>query len=242
MRRFEGLILEGSLRPGDRLPPERELAGSLAVSRPVLRDALAQLEAEGLIVARKGDGTFVGPVAGTLFSDAIARLIRRSPRGLTDFLEFRKGIETFSAALAAERASEADRLSLMELRDKMLAAHEAGDSDHEAALDVELHALVQEAAHNTLMLHLVRGCHQLLTDDVFENRRQLYRRQGARERLLGEHLAIIEAILAGDPKAASAASAAHIDHVAEETRRLADADERAETARRRRTLRSQTDG
>ncbi len=77
-RQIELLVLEGVLHPGDRLPGERELAARLAVSRPVLRDALKTLEGRGLIESRHGGGTFVAAIEGTLFASPVIDLIAGS--------------------------------------------------------------------------------------------------------------------------------------------------------------------
>jgi GntR family transcriptional repressor for pyruvate dehydrogenase complex len=93
VERFRLLILDGVLRPGDRLPAERQLALDLDVSRPILRDALAQLEADGLIVARHGEGTFIADLIGDVFSAPSPELLRASPQGMADYLEFRRLLE-----------------------------------------------------------------------------------------------------------------------------------------------------
>ena len=89
----EELILQGVLRPGDRLPSERDLAKKVDVSRPILRDALKTLEERGLLATRHGGGTFVADVIGTVFSDAVVELVRRHPPAIADYLEYRREIE-----------------------------------------------------------------------------------------------------------------------------------------------------
>ena len=108
VRQIERLILDGVLRPGDRLPPERELAQSVDVSRPILRAALKELEARGLVRARHGEGTYVADVIGTVFERPMVELVRRHQRAIFDYLEFRRDIEGTAAAYAAERATAAD--------------------------------------------------------------------------------------------------------------------------------------
>ena len=122
-RQVEELILEGVLRPGDQLPPERELAKTLDVSRPSLRDALTYLEERGLLVARQGGGTYVADVMGPVFSQPILELFTKHDKATSDYLEFRLEIEAISARLAAERATDADRKILKRIFDAMLAAH-----------------------------------------------------------------------------------------------------------------------
>lgn len=237
VERFKGLILDGVLRPGDRLPAERNMAQDLDVSRPVLRDALAVLEADGLVVARAGEGTFIADLIGPVFSDPVARLMRSSKRGMADFLEFRRLVEADMATLAASRATAADREMLLSLAQAMQDAHAEGDADREAELDVELHTLIVEAAHNVMFLHILRASYTLLADDVFTNRRRLYAEPGERDLLLNQHLALIEAICAGDNNAARRAAEAHIDHVSAASRDLDAAIRRETTSQLRRTIR-----
>ena len=237
VERFRGLILDGVLRPGDRLPAERQLALDLDVSRPILRDALAQLEADGLIVARHGEGTFIADLIGDVFSEPVARLMRSSTRGMADYLEFRRLLEADMAAMAAERATQSDRDMLLAVGDAMREAHAKSNADLEARLDVELHTLIVEAAHNLVFLHVLRACYTLLADDVFSNRKRLYAQPGERKVLLDQHLALIDAITCGDADAARAAAQAHIDHVSVASEHLSAAEAREETSKLRRTIR-----
>ena len=237
VERFQTLILDGVLRPGDRLPAERQLADDLDVSRPILRDALAALESDGLIVARRGEGTFIADLMGDVFSEPIARLMRSSTHGLGDYLEFRQLLEADMAAMAAERATASDRAMLESLANAMQDAHTKGDAALEARLDVELHTLIVEAAHNLVFLHVLRACYRLLEDDVFSNRKRLYAQPGERKALLNQHLTLIDAILTGDQDAARTAAADHIAYVSETCARLDAADAREEASKMRRTIR-----
>lgn len=209
--RLEAMILEGVLRPGERLIAERELAPRLGVSRPSLRDGLAQLEAKGLVVVGKS-GTIIAPYLAKL-ADPLAELFRDNERAAADYFEFRAVVEADAARSAARRATEADRAIVRQCLEAMRRAHEADDSTGEAEADVALHVAIYEAAHNVVVLHVMRALSDLLRQGVFFNRESFYRRRGVREALLAQHLAIGEAILAGDPEAARAAAAEHIAFV-----------------------------
>ncbi|WP_428699718.1 FCD domain-containing protein [Stappia sp.] len=209
----EELILQGVLRPGDRLPAERDLAKKVDVSRPILRDAIKTLEERGLLVTRHGGGTFIADVIGTVFSDAIVELVRRHPPAIADYLEYRREIERMTTRLAALRATEADREIISRIFNAMESAHDSENFDTEAELDVEFHQAIGESAHNIVLLHTLRSCYRLLADGVFYSRVQLYRYPGSRERLLAQHRAIYEAVMSGDAAAATEAAGAHIDYV-----------------------------
>ena len=223
IRQVEELILAGVLKPGDRLPAERELAKQFDVSRPILRDALHSLEQRHLIVARHGEGTFVADVMGCVFGDAIADLFRHHAKASADYIEFRREIDSVAAGLAAERATEADRTILTRIFEAMQAAHAADDFTEEATIDVEFHNAVGECTHNIVLMHVLRSCYRLLIDGVFYNRSRIYGYPGARDRLLEQHRRIYEAIMARNPDAARAAASAHmgfVDRAVRETERL----------------------
>ena len=106
MDQIERLILEGKVRPGQKLPSERSLAEEFDVSRPTVREAIQKLEARGLIQRRHGGGTFVAEHVGSTFIDPMMSMIQRSPDGTFDILELRFALESVAAWLAADRATE----------------------------------------------------------------------------------------------------------------------------------------
>ncbi|MCD8514136.1 MAG: GntR family transcriptional regulator, partial [Nitrincola sp.] len=89
MAQIEEMILEGTFNPGQRLPPERELAARFEVSRPSLREALQKLIARGLLTSRQGGGTYVAENLGSGFSDPLMKLFETHPEAQYDLLEFR---------------------------------------------------------------------------------------------------------------------------------------------------------
>ncbi len=213
IQQIEGLILEGVLRVGDRLPGERELAPRLDVSRPILRDALKTLEARGLITTRHGGGTFVADVTGEVFAKPVVELIATNKKAAADYMEYRREIEGVAAEYAARRATDDDRAMLDQIMARMEAAHGREDFEEEAAIDVEFHSAVGECAHNIILLHTLRSCYRLLSDGVFRSRVLIYHLPGARDRLLEQHQAIHRAVRSGDAAAARRAAMDHIDYV-----------------------------
>jgi len=209
---LERLILEGVLRPGERLAAERELASKLAVSRVSLREAIEKLQHKGLLITSKA-GTVVAHFLDPL-TRPLAALLSDKPRATADYLEYRRIIEGQAAAMAALRATEVDRAAIRDRCDAMRQAHALDDPSVEAAIDADLHQLIYEAAHNVVILHVMRVFGELLRNDVLYNRNQLYRRFGVRNQLLEQHLAIAGAVLAGDPRAAEQAASDHIHFTA----------------------------
>lgn len=209
----EMLILEGVVRPGDRLPGERELARQFEVSRPIVRDALKALEARGLVVTRPGGGTHVADIIGEVFAAPVMDLIAQNRKAAADYLEYRREIECVAAEFAARRATGEDRALLGGIMKRMEEAHARGDFEEEVAIDVEFHNAVGECAHNIVLLHTLRSCYRLLADGVFLSRTLIYRMRQAQDVLLAQHRAIHDAIVAGDALAARKAARDHIDYV-----------------------------
>ncbi len=212
-RQIEKLILRGILRPGERLPAERDLAEKLGVSRPSLREAIAELQDKGLLTTRAGAGIYVADVLGSAFSDALIRLFADHDEAVFDYIGFRRDLEGLAACRAARLASDTDLQVIQTIMDKMEAAHKKTNPADEARLDAEFHMAIIEASHNVIMLHMMRSMFQLLREGVFYNRQVMFKQRTTRGALLDQHRAINTAIQARDPDAARAAINAHLNYV-----------------------------
>ncbi len=213
IRQVELLILRGILRPGERLPSERELSERLGVSRPSLREAVAELQDRGLLVARPNAGIFVAEVLGSAFSPALIDLFASHEEAVFDYAAFRSDLEGMAAGRAAQYGSDTDLAVIDTIFRKMEAAHQKRDPTHEAELDAHFHMAIIEASHNVIMLHMMRSMYDLLRQGVFFNRQMMFRNRLTREMLLGQHRAINVGLQARDPKAARTAVEAHMDYV-----------------------------
>lgn len=212
-RQIEKLILQGILRPGERLPAERDLAEKLGVSRPSLREAVAELQAKGLLSARAGAGIYVADVLGSAFSDALIRLFAEHDEAVFDYIGFRRDLEGLAACRAARLGSDTDLQVIQTIMDKMEAAHKKTNPADEARLDAEFHMAIIEASHNVIMLHMMRSMFQLLREGVFYNRQVMFKQRTTRGALLDQHRAINAAIQIRDSEAARAAVNAHLNYV-----------------------------
>ncbi|MFQ6773641.1 FCD domain-containing protein [Cereibacter sphaeroides] len=213
MRQIELLILRGILRPGERLPSERDLSERLGVSRPSLRDAIAELQERGLLVSRPGSGIFVAEVLGSAFAPALVELFASHEEAVFDYIDFRRDLESLSAERAAVRASDTDLQVIDTIFRKMEAAHLKRDPSDEAALDAQFHMAIIEASHNVVMLHMMRSMFDLLRNGVFYNRQMMFRQRTTRESLLDQHRRINAALQARDPQEARAAVETHLSYV-----------------------------
>lgn len=215
VRQIETLILRGILSPGDRLPAERDLAERLNVSRPSLRDALAQLTERGLLVTRAGSGITVADVLGSAFSPALIELFETHDEAQLDHIAFRRDLEGMAAARAAEHGTPTDLAVIDTALRQMLAPDKGRTAEEDARLDAAFHMAIFEAAHNVVMLHMMRSMYDLLRAGVFYNRDLMFRRNTTREALLDQHRAVNDAIQARDAQGARDAMHAHLDYMAD---------------------------
>ncbi len=213
VKQIELLILRGILRPGERLPSERELADRMGVSRPSLREAIADLQDQGLLTAKAGSGIFIAEVLGSAFSPALIRLFGSHNEAVFDYLSFRRDMEGLTAERAARSGSESDLKVVQTIFDKMEAAHARNAADEEAQLDAEFHMAIIEASHNVVMLHMMRSMYDLLQQGVFYNRQVMFQQRTTRDAILDQHRAINDALQARDPAAARAAVEQHLGFV-----------------------------
>lgn len=212
-RQIELLILRGILRPGERLPGERELAERMGVSRPSLREALSELQQAGLITTRAGSGIYVAEVLGSAFSEPLVRLFASHDEALFDYISFRRDLEGLAAERAARLGSDTDLAVIDAVFHRMEAAHAKRDPSDEARLDADFHLAIIEASHNVVMVHMMRSMFQMLREGVFYNRQVMFRQRTTRAALLEQHSAINAALQSRDPAGARAAVEAHLNFV-----------------------------
>ncbi len=213
------LVERGELTPGERLPPERELASRLGVSRTVLREALATLAALGLVESRHGRGVFV--VGGSLqataqrLSLALEANTADAPADSTarihELFEIRRVLEGAAARWAAQRATDAQIAEMQAVleRDRALRTAEQPDRLLISELDGQLHALIAASTANRLLILLMAT----LLDELSQARRRSLLISERVLRSLAQHEAVVAAIAAHDAEAASARMIEHLDDV-----------------------------
>lgn len=189
------------LQAGDRLPPERELAQRLGVSRATLSQALVALEVIGVVSVRHGDGTVLSDAPGPR---RIVEAIRAHANRLPEIIDTRDALETKIAALAAQRRTPEDLARIDEALTAMATEVEAGGRGVEG--DERFHGAVTAAAHSLLLARLMDEIRDLVRKTRIESLSQ----PGRPSDSLDGHRAIAGAIRAGDPEAAAAAMHAHV--------------------------------
>jgi GntR family transcriptional repressor for pyruvate dehydrogenase complex len=208
---LERLIIDGELKPGDRLPPERELGELLGVSRVSIREALHELESRGLIDRRPGRGTIVVSPGdrGTALGSALASMLERSDDGsheLARIMELRAVIEPPIAALAALRVTDRD---VTQLRRLVEAMEREADLEAYAKLDRAFHQAISQYTHNPLLAQLT----DLIATQIKPSRRRGLQSPERRLASSAAHRRIFEAIARHDSGAAEREARSHVEEV-----------------------------
>lgn len=198
-------IEAGRLKPGDRLPPERDLARQIGVSRPSLRSGLRSLQAMGVIRARQGSGTYIASGPPRLGEGPLQFLAALHGFTRDEMFEARRVLEVGTAGLAAERADPEQMSTMAEEVASMFASLE----DPQAFLlhDVQFHRAVAAGSHNPVLATLI----ETLAELVYETRRRTVERATDLKESAEMHRRIYRAIKARDGERARHEMSEHLD-------------------------------
>lgn len=214
------LIFRGTIKPGEKLMTERELARAMGVSRTTVRDAVHRLSAMGLIVQRQGQGTFVKAQDRAAMEGPLAKAMKDQNATLEDLLEVRLGLECTAASLAAQRADSADLKAMDQSIEEMTAEINSGRMGTEA--DTSFHMAIAYAGKNPLHILIMRNFYDYLFLGIKQNLASLYEAPENIDLILKQHKAIFDAIKDRGPEAAYAAMHEHISYVMDHFRRQAE--------------------
>ena len=186
------LVAKGQLKPGDRLPSERELVERFQVSRASIREAISALEMMGLIEVRSGEGTYIRQVNIESVVTPLAWMLFIEKDTDLELYEARKILEVQAAGLAAERAEEDEIIEMFEALEIMrrdLESHQLGeDADH------HFHYAIARASHNKILFRLMNTLSDTMRKALKSSRSRLYEHEETPEKLYNEHHLIYEAI------------------------------------------------
>ncbi len=203
--RIKEMIIEGELRPGERLPPEKELGDRLGVSRSSLREAVKALAVIRVLDVRRGDGTYVTSLQPALLMEALSFVVDlHSDRSVLEIFQVRRILEPAAASIAAHRIS-ADQLTALEAH--IDATDPDGPMEELVRHDLQFHQGIVEAGGNEYLSRLVES---MQSGTV---RARVWRgitQEGAGSRTIAEHRAILAALRDHDAELASALTLAHI--------------------------------
>lgn len=204
------LVAHEGLQPGDRLPTEKQLAGTLQVSHTVAREAVKLLSARGQLTIRKGAGIFVAQPDHELPREVWGRLVLANLEHVQMLFECRATIEVETARLAAMRARPQQLRAIHDAAERNVQAAEEGDLDAFIQSDSEFHLAVAAAGHNMFFTSFVETITHLQRHVKAVGLGQNY--SGALRDGALEHRSVAEAINGGDSGAAATLMRSHIEH------------------------------
>jgi GntR family transcriptional regulator, sialic acid-inducible nan operon repressor len=207
---IEEWILSGELKPGDRLPTERELQAQFGVGRPAVREALITLQRSGLIEIANGAPARVAmPTASVVLGNAMPAVLQMlsTPTGQRHFQHVRLLFETALARFAASSATDDEVMAIK----AALAANEAalGDRARFISTDIEFHLAIAKVMHNPIVIAL----HDAISAWLRQQRAVSLTMSGQEETAYRAHVAIYEAVAARDPDEAERAMREHLEQL-----------------------------
>jgi GntR family transcriptional repressor for pyruvate dehydrogenase complex len=202
---IKAMIVSGELKPGQRLPPEKELSETLGLSRNSLREAVKSLEVIRVLDVRRGDGTYVTSLEPHLLLEAMAFVVDlHQDQSIIEIFDVRRVLEPYAAGLAAARITDEQ---LSRLRSSLDAVAATTSVEDLVAHDLEFHRMINEAGGNAYLASLLDS----MSGETV--RARIWRgitEEDSSARTLAEHAAILQALQNRDPEMARAALTVHI--------------------------------
>ncbi len=211
------LINSGELKPGDALPPERELVKVFNVSRASLREALNTLAGMGFLEMSQQHRTIVKSLASARITDPLHYLLKEDIQTVFELIEVRKAVETWSAYHAATRATDNDIARLEKSIECMRLKIEQGLSVVED--DANFHLAISEATHNKIQTHLMFSIYDILKESLGQ-----YLESIKMSDIYDQHCKVVEAVKKKDPDLATVRMREHLDYVKSRVKELASQD------------------
>lgn len=200
------------LKPGDLLPSETSLAGSFGVSRPVIREALKNLEGKGVIEIVNGKGALIRPIDSDPLRQFFRRAMNMERSTMLELMEVRRGLEVQAAVLAAQRRDEKDLQALRQVVEAM--RNHLSDLETYTRLDVEFHLRIAAASHNTMLVYLVESIRDALRTTIsagLQSRGSLLQVQSIQH----THERLLQALSEANPMEAMQIMSQHFDEAIE---------------------------
>lgn len=220
-QQIRNAILDGTMQPGDKLPPERELSARFGASRIAVREALKSLEASGLVAIKPGSGVFVTSVSSKTMSDSLYSIVRMQKTSISEVTEARLIMEPNIAKIASERGTEADFQKLeANIRETHLILSGKRSSTPK---NIEFHSILAEMTHNTLIKLTMGSLFDVLNAMFTDASRNSRRRLSISRKSLDQHRKILRALRERDSEKVYRLM---VDHIVEIQTRLAEATSR----------------
>lgn len=194
---FKKKIIEGELRPGEKLPPEREIAERLNVSRNSVREAIRIMDMTGVISSQQGSGNYITCEFQKSLAETMTMMFAMDQINYRQISQIRQALECLALSLAIEHASE-EQIKAMEALVKEL--DKSMDDEKNAMLDKKIHFTLAQASGNILVLDFLEACSGVIDAFIHDMREEILRTE-ERKNLLNEyHKKLVEALKEKDEK------------------------------------------
>ncbi len=211
VEQIKDLIRDGALKPGEKLPSERQLAQMLEVGRSSLREAINSLSMMGLVEVKRRKGIYVGTVSAPLITDPLRQLMADGQKTFADLYDIRIDIEVASARAAAELRTDGQLEIIYQSLESM--KNSRGENTYATDIDLQFHLNIAEATDNFIRVHIIKEIFDLAGDHIDHALKMLASQQENVDAICDQHTAIYEAIAEKDRSAAGSAMKAHLSWV-----------------------------
>jgi GntR family transcriptional repressor for pyruvate dehydrogenase complex len=191
VRQIKNAILNGTMKPGDRLPPERELTEHFQASRISVREALKSLETSGLLTIKPGSGAFVAEVSPKPLSESLSSILRIQRTSMNDLTEARIILEPSIARLACERMTSQELQKLETNIQETLKVLKSGSPA--PIQNIEFHSIIANATHNPVIILTVNPLFDVLKEMNLEMRKNIPNRMEVSSQSVTYHKKILKA-------------------------------------------------
>jgi GntR family transcriptional repressor for pyruvate dehydrogenase complex len=215
---IKGSILDGSLKPGDKIPSEREMANELKVSRQCVREAINSLKAIDLLEVRKRSGIYIKSITSGLLKGPFD-IIKNDVKKVYELMDIRKVLEYYSAFYAAKNATKKDieRIHSVLLRLEVT-TRDVKKYDYDS--EFQFHLLIAQASHNTMLLHIINTIYDSIMDAIKKTIDTMFLDKRNRRRMFEHHRAVFEAIKEGASKKAAQKMVNHFEFAEEQMKKV----------------------
>ncbi|MCJ7685243.1 MAG: FadR family transcriptional regulator [Desulfobacteraceae bacterium] len=219
---IKDVIIGQNMPPGSCIGTERKMCDALNVSRPVLREALSSLKAQGFINATNR-GVYVNSITPTAIIEPIQKVLDEDKEKIFELNEVRETLETGMGVLAIDRATKEDIQKVRQALENLERSHRNKEIGHKE--DVQFHLRLAESSHNSIYIHILYTVLNLFEKATFLYRSSLSIRPDFTGIIMDQHLKIYNAFIAKDPERLTRAIVDHLTWSANELRRLSEQDE-----------------
>lgn len=208
IEQIKNMIIDGTLKKGDKLPSERDLVEHLQVSRTSIREALRALQIIGLVECRQGEGNYIRESFENSLFEPLSMMFMLQKSSSSEIMEIRKIIEVETAALASQRITDEELQHMKILLDTIKSSADEGDK---VKADKEFHYEIAKASRNYLIINILNAISSLMDEFIKDARRRILVEEDNREGLVKQHDDIYKGLKSRNPKKASEAMKRHLD-------------------------------